>query len=64
MEKKQQWLFKSCRPTEFVSNVIIGGGGELSIWDRYGVKFHEMKMINLANKTYFSLWPRHKNESM
>jgi hypothetical protein len=49
MEKKQQWLIKSCRPTEFVSNVITGGGGGLSLWDRYGDKFHEMKIINLVN---------------
>jgi len=55
MEKKQQWLFKSCRPTEFVSNVTISGNGGLSIWDRYEDKFHEMKIINLVNKTFFSL---------
>jgi hypothetical protein len=41
MEKKQRWLFNNCRPTEFFSNVIIGGG--LSIWDRDGDEFHEIK---------------------
>jgi hypothetical protein len=44
MEVKQQWLFNSCRPTEFFfffSNVIIGG--ELSIWDRDGDEFYEIK---------------------
>jgi hypothetical protein len=25
METKHQWFFKSCRPTELVSNVIIIG---------------------------------------
>ena len=64
MEKKQQWLFKSCRPTEFVSNVIIGGGGGFSIWDRYGGKIREMKIINLVNKTCFSVWPCYKNKSV
>jgi len=64
MENKQQWLFKSCRPTEYFSTVIIGGDGGLSIWDRYGDKFHEMKIINLVNKTYFSLWPCYKDRSI
>jgi len=41
MEKKQQWLFNGCRHTEFFLNVIVGGG--LSIWDRDGDEFHEIK---------------------
>jgi hypothetical protein len=42
MEKKQQWLCNSCRPTEFFFlNVLIGG--ELSIWDKVGDEFHEIK---------------------
>jgi hypothetical protein len=40
MEMKEQWLFNSCRHTDFF-NVIIGGG--LSIWDRDGDEFHEIK---------------------
>jgi hypothetical protein len=62
MEKKQQWLFKSYRPTEFVSYVITGEGGGPSVWDRCGDKFHEKKIINLVNKTYFSLWSCYKNK--
>ena len=41
MKMTQQWLLSSCRPTEFFLNVIIGGG--LSIWDRDGDQFHEIK---------------------
>ena len=55
MEIKQQGLFSSCRPTEFFSNVIIGGG--LSIWDRDGVEFHDKIIINLVYKTCFSSQP-------
>ena len=62
---KQLWLFKSCRPTEFVSNVITGGGVGISIWDRAGDELHEMKIIiNLVNKTYVSLQLCYKNKSM
>jgi len=40
MEMKQ-WLFNSCRHTDFFFNVINGGG--LSIWDRDGDEFYEIK---------------------
>jgi len=40
MEMKQLWLFKSCRPSEFVSNVTTDEGGALSVWDRGRDELH------------------------
>jgi len=33
-------VIQICRPSEFVSNVIIGGGEALSMWDRDRDELH------------------------